>query len=127
MIRVTDKVKGIVVEGETMKECAKQIGISPTMLSYYFYHQPCKYEFEGCREAKGRKNELFTARFRSLMKEKRFTRSSFAKESGLALHTVNRYAEGFCLPGAHNLIDICITLDESADYLLGLSDERLRR
>ena len=125
MIKVTDKTKDITVEGETMKECAGKLGISPTMLSYYFYHQPCKYEFKGCREAKGRKNDLFTQRFRSLMKEKRFTRSSFAKESGLALNTVNRYAEGFCLPGAQNLIDICLTLDESADYLLGLSDEKM--
>ena len=37
--------------------------------------------------------------------------------------TVGKYERGERLPSAYKLRDICVALNDSADYLLGLSDK----
>lgn len=67
-------------------------------------------------------NDCFIERFRTQMKTKGWSHKRFAKESGLSSYAVDKIASGISVPMASTLIDICLTLNVSADYLLGLSD-----
>lgn len=72
-------------------------------------------------------NTCFIDRFRMLLKDKGWSHKDFAEQSGIAIQSVDKIASGISVPLSSTLIDICLTLDVSADYLLGLSDERVCR
>ena len=51
-------------------------------------------------------------------------RSAFARKCGLNVQDVQRFLDSGQMPGAHKLIAIATCFNVSADWLLGLSDQR---
>ena len=74
--------------------------------------------------------ENFGKRLRTIREKRGFSQLQLAKMiakigvvQGYKVDTVGKYERGACLPGCYKLHDICVALNVSADYLLGLSDK----
>ena len=63
-------------------------------------------------------------RIREVRKEKGITQAKLAKKIGMEQTQYSRYERGENEIKVNVLIDICKALDVSADYILGLTDEK---
>ena len=70
---------------------------------------------------KSMKNKL-SIRLNEILKEKNISQVALAKMIGMSQGVVNNYCTGKREPTLDVLISICLALNESADYLLGLED-----
>lgn len=68
----------------------------------------------------------FSIRLNNLRKEKSWTRKKLAEVCGLSGGTISNVLVGVSLPSGFTILAICEGLRVSSDYLLGLSDERVR-
>ena len=65
----------------------------------------------------------FSDRLKAARQDAKLTQQAVADELGLTIRTYQRYESGATEPTLNHLVSLCITLDVSADYLLGLADE----
>lgn len=66
----------------------------------------------------------FTTRLKKSINERGLTQRMLATLIGTTEQSVSRWARGNRIPDVDALYKMCKALDVSADYLLGLSDER---
>lgn len=66
----------------------------------------------------------FRKRFRQLVAESNQTQVEIAKGTGINKKLINRYLQGEIIPYTMNVCGICEYFQVSADWLLGLTDER---
>ncbi|MBQ7579091.1 MAG: helix-turn-helix transcriptional regulator [Clostridia bacterium] len=64
----------------------------------------------------------FSSRLKDTLKDKNLSQLALAKKIGMSQGVVNNYCTGKREPTLDVLIKICKTLNESADYLLGLEN-----
>lgn len=64
----------------------------------------------------------FKERFNECLKNSNINQSELALEIGVSKQCVTDYKMGRSVPSIDTLYLICLKLDESADYLLGLDD-----
>ena len=64
----------------------------------------------------------FSSRLKDALKDKNLSQLALAKKIGMSQGVVNNYCTGKREPTLDVLIKICKTLNESADYLLGLEN-----
>lgn len=64
----------------------------------------------------------FTERISEVLKNSRYTQKEIAKKLGLSEGNISNWKKGLNLPSVETLYELCIILDESADYLLGIVD-----
>jgi len=64
----------------------------------------------------------FKQRFAETLKANGMTQSELARRLKLPFKNVNNWYLGVCEPNFDTLMQICRELNESADYLLGLTD-----
>ena len=74
--------------------------------------------------------ENFGKRLREIREKRGLSQLQLAKTiakigvvQGYKVDTIGKYERGEVFPSAYKLHDICIALNVSADYLLGLSDK----
>lgn len=65
----------------------------------------------------------FTERFNELIKINGKSQTQIAQEIKVSKQCVSDYKSGKSFPSIETLYLICICLDTTADYLLGLTDE----
>ncbi len=65
----------------------------------------------------------FSDKIKDLRKSRQITQKEFAKVLGVSPTCYAGYEQGYREPDFKTLKKICIILDVSADYLLGLEDE----
>lgn len=63
----------------------------------------------------------FGDRLKGARLDAELTQQAVADELGLTIRTYQRYEAGITEPTLNHLVSLCITLDVSADYLLGLA------
>ena len=68
----------------------------------------------------------FGARLRAARERRGVTAAHLASLIGIHATVINGYEAGQVKPGVDNLRALALTLDISADYLLGLSDSTAR-
>ena len=68
--------------------------------------------------------DVFTTRLKKSITESGLTQRMLATLIGTTEQSVSRWANGNRTPNADMLYRMCKALDVSADYLLGLSEER---
>lgn len=68
--------------------------------------------------------KVFSERLSALMKERNVTQEELAHELGIKRQTVSLYKNGQSTPDAAQLKNIAVFFNVSADWLLGLSDQR---
>lgn len=66
--------------------------------------------------------EKFNERLVECLKNSGMSQLELAKRIGMSQSVVNNYCTGKREPTLSVLVEICKTLNESADYLLGLDD-----
>lgn len=66
----------------------------------------------------------FSERLKESIQDRGITQRMLATLTGTTEVSISRWANGSRLPNADALYRLCKALDVSADYLLGLSDER---
>lgn len=66
--------------------------------------------------------EIFSNRFKTLLKEKGFTQKSFAKISGISEGSISKFINEESIPKESLLIVIANQLNVSKDYLIGKSE-----
>lgn len=64
----------------------------------------------------------FSERLKQILKDSNMTQIALAKKIGMSQGIVNNYCTGKREPTLDVLVLICKTLNESADYILGLVD-----
>jgi transcriptional regulator with XRE-family HTH domain len=64
----------------------------------------------------------FSERFSEVLKESKFSQKELAKKLNIAESNISNWKNGDNLPSLQILYELCKILDESADYLLGLTD-----
>ncbi len=69
--------------------------------------------------------EKFTANFKEALKYSQITQSELAKKVGVSKQSISDFKNGRSFPSIQTLALICVALDVSADYLLGLDREDL--
>lgn len=67
---------------------------------------------------------LFAKRLRELRKEKGLSQVELGEGMGYGYTAISSYETGRNEPSYADLIRICVILDVSADYILGISDVR---
>lgn len=67
--------------------------------------------------------ENFTSRLVEAIKASGKLQTQIAKEVGVAKQCISDFKSGKSNPSIQTLTLLCISLDVSADYLLGLTDE----
>ena len=67
-------------------------------------------------------NENFTERFNQALKGTDKSQTELAKSIGVTKQCISDYKSGKSYPSIHTLKLICLNLEVSADFLLGLSD-----
>lgn len=65
---------------------------------------------------------IFQSRLREARKEKKLTQGELGTLLGVEKSTISKYEVGTNSVDVETLVKLCIKLDVSADYLLGLSD-----
>ena len=68
--------------------------------------------------------EYFGDKLRALRMEKKLTQNDLAARLGIVGASVSSYEKNKQYPSVEVLIQLCQTFDVSADYLLGLSDDK---
>ena len=68
--------------------------------------------------------DIFTTRLKKSITERGLTQRMLATLIGTTEQSLSRWANGNRTPNADMLYRMCKALDVSADYLLGLSEER---
>lgn len=63
-------------------------------------------------------------RIRELRESKKLTQEQLADRLHISRATVNSYEHGVSYPSAEVLYEMCIVLDTTSDYLLGLENKR---
>ena len=71
------------------------------------------------------KKDVFTDRLKQSINERGLTQRMLATLIGTTEQSVSRWANGNRTPNADMLYRMCKALDVSADYLLGLSNEKV--
>ena len=66
----------------------------------------------------------FRKRFRQLVAESNQTQVEIAKGTGINKKLISRYLQGEIIPYTMNVCRVCEYFQVSADWLLGLTDER---
>lgn len=69
--------------------------------------------------------DVFTERLKQSINERGLTQRMLATLIGTTEQSVSRWAKGNRTPNADMLYRMCKALDVSADYLLGLSNEKV--
>lgn len=67
-------------------------------------------------------NEIFTERFNQVLKDGNVNQTNLAEQIGISKQCISDFKSGKSFPSIHTLKLICLHLEVSADYLLGLSD-----
>lgn len=67
-------------------------------------------------------NEIFTERFNQVLKDGNVNQTKLAEQIGISKQCISDFKSGKSFPSIHTLKLICLHLEVSADYLLGLSD-----
>lgn len=65
----------------------------------------------------------FKERFKEVLYYNEVNQSELAKRINVSKQCVSDYKSGKSVPSLDTLYEICLVLDVSADYLLGLSDK----
>lgn len=68
--------------------------------------------------------DIFTTRFKEELKNSGLKQSEFAKQVGISKQCITDFKSGRSFPSLQTLRLICKSLDVSADYLLGIDDEK---
>ncbi|CAM3115104.1 helix-turn-helix domain-containing protein [Lactococcus hircilactis] len=68
--------------------------------------------------------EYFGDKLRTLRLEKKMTQQDLAARMGLVSASISSYEKSRKYPSVEILIQLCQIFDVSADYLLGLSDDK---
>lgn len=71
--------------------------------------------------------EYFGIKLKKLRENREMSQAQLAERLGVAIATVSAYEQDRTLPSVTILIKICRIFDVSADYLLGLSDDMIKR
>lgn len=71
--------------------------------------------------------ETFCRRLRTIMAVQEMNSADIMRASKLGSSQISEYLNGHICPKADTLKELCLALDVSADYLLGLSDWPRRR
>lgn len=66
--------------------------------------------------------ERISERLTDTIKNSGFTQTEIAKRLGVSQQTVSHYVKGNKLPALDTFANLCIILDVTADYLLGLEN-----
>lgn len=66
---------------------------------------------------------LFSERITETIKSSKFNQKQIAKILNISESNITNWKNGQNLPSVETLYRLCILLEESADYLLGLEDE----
>lgn len=66
---------------------------------------------------------LFAQRISEAIKQSNYTQKEIAKKLNIAEGNITNWKKGENLPSVDILYKLCILLDESADYLLGLETD----
>ena len=66
---------------------------------------------------------LFSERITEALRQSNLTQKQVAEKLNIAESNITNWKKGENLPSVDILYKICILLDESADYLLGIEDE----
>ena len=64
----------------------------------------------------------FAERFKELLEQKNMNQTVFGKKYGIPNKTISNWCNGTSEPSFDMLIFICKEFNETADYLLGLTD-----
>lgn len=64
----------------------------------------------------------FTKRFNEILKSSGKTQAEIARALNVTKQCVNDYKTGKTLPSLNTLYELCVYLEVSADYILGLSE-----
>ena len=64
----------------------------------------------------------FSVRLKKALKNNNISQKELAEKIGMSKNIVSDYCLGKKMPSINVLVAICLALDESADYLLGLVD-----
>ncbi len=67
-------------------------------------------------------NEIFTERFNQVLKDGKINQTKLAEQIGVSKQCISDFKSGKSFPSIHTLKLICMHLEVSSDYLLGLSD-----
>ena len=65
----------------------------------------------------------FSKRFSEAIKNSKYTQKQIAQILGISEGNLSNWKKGINLPSVEILYKLCILLEESSDYLLGLEDE----
>lgn len=66
---------------------------------------------------------IFSERITETIKNSKYTQKQIAKILGISESNISNWKKGENLPSVDILYRLCVLLEESADYLLGLEDE----
>lgn len=66
---------------------------------------------------------LFSKRITEAIKQSPYSQKEIAKMLNISEGNITNWKKGENLPSVDTLYKLCIILDESSDYLLGLEDE----
>lgn len=69
--------------------------------------------------------EQFSKRIKHIRKRRHMTQAEFSKSLGITQRGLQYYEKGERLPEMSLFCHICLTLNVSADYLLGFSDKQI--
>lgn len=64
----------------------------------------------------------FAERLKQTLYDKQISQSEFARKINMSQSLINNYCAGRREPTLDTLLIICKTLNESADYMIGLTD-----
>ena len=67
---------------------------------------------------------IFGKRLCILLEETGLTQYEMANQIGISPHLIGSWTNKYMFPSAQTIINICNAFNVSADWLLGLSDER---
>ncbi|MDE7380234.1 MAG: helix-turn-helix domain-containing protein, partial [Clostridia bacterium] len=66
--------------------------------------------------------EKFTERFNEALKQTNISQTELAQKIGISKQCLSDYKSGKAFPSIRILKQLCIVLEISSDYLLGLTD-----
>ncbi|MFC6260325.1 helix-turn-helix domain-containing protein [Levilactobacillus fujinensis] len=66
--------------------------------------------------------DFFGERLKAVRKSKRLTQLDLSQRLEVSKGTISAYEQGLSYPSLETFSKICVILDTSADYLLGVSD-----
>lgn len=73
-----------------------------------------------CMEMKGLDLQNIQKRLRTAIKESGIQQKEIAKQIGVSAQTVSKYMKADIFPALDTLAKLCVVIDVSADYILGI-------